>query len=104
MRGAATGLAVVLMLLSAFLLYAVSSETRRLELGVQSSERRLERLRSEIAVLKADRAFLARPSRLESAARRLGMRPATARQNIRIEEIPLRRAAATDATALGAGP
>ena len=103
MRGAVTGLAVVLMLVSAFVLYAVSSDTRRIELEVQADERQLERLGSEIAVLKADWAYLSRPSRLESAARQIGMRPATARQAVRIEELPLRQATAGDPPGPGAG-
>jgi cell division protein FtsL len=94
MRGAVTGLALVLMLVSAFVLYAVTSETRRLEIEVQSAERHRERLNSEIAVLKADWAYLSRPSRIEPAARQLGMGPATPRQSQRLEDLPVRRAAA----------
>jgi cell division protein FtsL len=98
-----TGLAVVLMLASAFLLYVVSFDTRRLELEVQANERLRERLAGEIAVLKADWAYLSRPSRLEAAARQIGMRPATALQSVRLEDLPLRRAASATTPALAAG-
>jgi cell division protein FtsL len=103
MRSAITGLAVVLTLVSAFVLYAVSSDTRRLELEVQADERLRERLAGEIAVLKADWAYLSRPSRLEPAARQIGMRPATALQSVRLEDLPPRRAASANAPALAAG-
>jgi cell division protein FtsL len=65
---------------SAFALYAINFDTRRLEAEVQSKERALERAESDIAVLEAERAFLARPERIESAARALGLAPASARQ------------------------
>jgi cell division protein FtsL len=102
MRGTVTGLAVLLMLVSAFVLYAATSETRRLEIEVQSAERQRERLNSEIAVLRADWAYLSRPSRIEPAARQLGMGPATARQSQRLEDLPVRRTAA-NLPAPGAG-
>lgn len=75
MQFAATTCACALTLASAYVLYAEGMETRRLEAQVQSSERQRDRLESEIAVLKADRAYLARPARIEPAARALGMRP-----------------------------
>jgi cell division protein FtsL len=71
----AIGLSFVLAIVSAFILYSTTLSTRRLELEVQAGEQRLEQLRSEIAVLKADRAFLARPTRIEPAALRLGLKP-----------------------------
>ena len=78
MRIAATTCACALTLASAYVLYAEGMETRRLEAHVQSAERQRERLESEIAVLKADRAWLARPARIEPAARALGLRPPVA--------------------------
>lgn len=75
----ATGLSFVVALVSAFVLYSTTFKTRRLELEVQAAEQRIERLRSEISVLKADRAYLARPTRIEAAAKKLGLRPATDR-------------------------
>ena len=87
MRMAATSGAVALTLVSAWVLYSESTATRRLEQQVQGAERQRERLEDEIAVLKAERAYLARPSRIEPAARALGMRPALERQYVRIDEL-----------------
>lgn len=70
-------LAVLVTIGSAFWLYGQSYETRRLEATVTSQERQLERLQHEIAVLEAERAFLARPARIEPMARMLGLQPAT---------------------------
>ena len=70
--------AIGLTIASAYFLYAESVDTRRLEARVQMSERLRERLENEIAVLKAERAYLSRPGRIEPAARALGMRPAAA--------------------------
>jgi cell division protein FtsL len=103
MRSAVTGLTVILTLASAFLLYVVSFDTRQLELEVQADELLRERLAGEIAVLKADWAYLSRPSRLEPAARQIGMRPATVQQSVRLEELPLRRATSANAPALATG-
>lgn len=73
MRLAANLVAVALMLASAYLLYAQVSATRRLENRVQTAERLRERTENDIAVLKAEREHLARPARIEPAARALGM-------------------------------
>ena len=64
-----------LALSSAFLLYGLSYDTRFVELRVQTAERIAERVRSEIAILRAERAYLARPERLEPLARARGLRP-----------------------------
>ncbi|MCB1520942.1 MAG: cell division protein FtsL [Hyphomicrobiaceae bacterium] len=64
---------VFLALSSAFLLYALSNETRQLEERVQAQERRLASARGDIAVLKADRAHLARPERIAPLARAIGL-------------------------------
>lgn len=71
----ATGLSFVLAILSAFVLYSTSVTTRRLEQEVQAAEHKLDRLKSDIAVLKADRAFLSRPTRIEPEALKLGLVP-----------------------------
>ncbi len=84
MRIAATGFALALTLASAFVLYSESTVTRRLETQVQGAERQRERLEGEIAALKAERAHLARPARIEPAARALGLRPASERQTLDI--------------------
>jgi hypothetical protein len=72
----------LLMLSSAFLalsgavfLYALNDETRALEARVQAQERKAGTLRSDIAVLKAERAHLARPERIDPAARAIGLEP-----------------------------
>jgi cell division protein FtsL len=67
--------AVFLALSSAFLLYALNNETRLLESEVQVQERTAAQLRSDIAVLKAERAHLARPERIAPIARDMGMVP-----------------------------
>ena len=66
---------VFLALSGAVLLYALNNETRALETRVQAQERHAKTLRSDIAVLKADRAHLARPERMEPAARAIGLQP-----------------------------
>lgn len=60
---------------SAFLLYSLDNETRRLEAHVLSQERAAEKAKSDIAVLKAERSHLARPERIDPLARQLGMIP-----------------------------
>ena len=75
-----SAIAVGLSLACAFLLYSVSYDARRLDLTVQSQERRIERLRSDIAVLKAELAFLSRPERIEPLARTMGFVPAAGGQ------------------------
>ena len=87
MRIAATSAAVALTIASAWTLYSESSSTRVLEQRIQAAERERERIIGDIAVLKAERAYLARPSRIEAAARALGMRPALERQYVRIGEV-----------------
>ena len=87
MRMAATSSAIILTLVSAWVLYSESTATRRLEQQVQGAERQRERLADEIAVLKAEQAYLARPSRIETAARALGMRPAAERHYVDIDAL-----------------
>ena len=62
-------------LASAFLLYALSYETRRLETVVHEKERLAEKAKADIAVLKAERSHLARPDRIDPIARRMGLAP-----------------------------
>lgn len=87
MRIPATFLASALTLASAYTLYSEGSATRRLEAQVQAKERHRERLESDIAVLKAERAFLARPSRIEPAARALGMRTPAAGEHVPLSAV-----------------
>lgn len=72
--------ALALALASAFLLYGTSYDTRLLEARVQAQERAVEQARRDISVLKAERAHLARPERIEPLARAQGLRPATQSQ------------------------
>ena len=60
-------------LASAFALYAIKYDTRRLEARVQAQERALEKSESDVTVLTAERAHLARPERLEPLARLIGL-------------------------------
>lgn len=72
--------AAFMALSSAFLLYALNYDTRIIEARLQAEERRLESLRSDVAVLKAERAHLARPERIAPLAAIQGLKPAEARQ------------------------
>jgi len=72
--------AAFLAISSAFLLYGLSYDTRLIEARVTSQERAADKARSDIAVLKAERAHLARPERIEPLARAQGLAPVTDRQ------------------------
>lgn len=72
--------AVFLALSSAFLLYGLNYDTRLMEARVNAQERDADRARSDIAILKAERAHLARPDRIEALARSQGLKPATEKQ------------------------
>lgn len=78
-RLAAVG-TVLLAVASAFVLYAVTYETRRLEHHVSAQVRTIEKTRLDIAVLRAERAYLARPDRIEQLARKIGLAPIEPRQ------------------------
>jgi cell division protein FtsL len=60
---------------SAFLLYSLNYETRRLEAHIQAQERAAQKAKSDIAVLKAERGHLSRPARIDSLARNQGLMP-----------------------------
>ena len=62
-------------LASAFLLYGLNYETRRLETQVHAKEQRAEKARSDIAILKAERSHLSRPDRIDPLARAQGLGP-----------------------------
>lgn len=72
--------AAFLAISSAFLLYGLSYDTRQLEARVGAQERLAEQARSDISVLKAERAHLARPDRIEPLARAQGLAPITDKQ------------------------
>lgn len=83
--------AVFLMLGSALALYAVKYDTLQLEGRVRAGERSHERLEAEIAALAAERAYLARPDRIQDIARRLGLKPIDEKQYTRADELPAGR-------------
>jgi cell division protein FtsL len=72
-------------------LYSITYDTRRLEATAQAQERALERAERDVNVLRAERAHLARPERLEPLARELGLAPIESRQYLRLA-VPLQRA------------
>jgi cell division protein FtsL len=88
-----TTTSVFLALASAFLLYGLNYDTRQFEARVQEEERAVAKARSDIAVLKAERAHLTRPERIEPLARAQGLAAATDQQFAR--DIPIVVGAAT---------
>lgn len=60
---------------TALFLYGLNYDTRRLEEQVQADEKKAERARNDIAVLKAERGHLSRPARIDPLARQLGLAP-----------------------------
>lgn len=91
--------ALMMTLASAFVLYSSNYDTRQLEVRVAEQERAIEKARGDIAVLKAERAHLARPERIEPLARALGLGPASERQLAATIDNALARAAAPDTAA-----
>jgi cell division protein FtsL len=89
--------ALMLTLASAFILYSSNYDTRQLEARVEAQERAIEKTRGDIAVLKAERAHLARPERIEPLARGLGLGPASEQQLAATPQAALERAVATGA-------
>lgn len=81
---------------SAFLLYGLNYDTRLMEARVREQERKADIARSDIAVLKADRAHLSRPDRIEPMARAQGLRPTAPSQFAQSD--------ATHSTGTGATP
>src|SRR6516165_7960780 len=70
---------------AAFALYAIKYDTRRLELRVKLQERALEKAEADVGVLEAERAYLARPERLEPLARLIGLAPIASSQYLRLD-------------------
>ncbi|MGE0767739.1 MAG: cell division protein FtsL [Hyphomicrobiaceae bacterium] len=56
-------------------LYALKHDTRRLEAELNATERAIETAEGDIAALKAERAWLGRPERIDELARRQGLEP-----------------------------
>lgn len=74
-----TATTMFMALASAFLLYGLNYDTRLIQTAVSAKERAAERARADIAVLKAERAHLARPDRIEPLARAIGLEPLSER-------------------------
>ncbi len=79
--------AAAAMLSSAFCLYAINYDTREFAESVQALERKLQKTRQDIAILKADRALAARPEVIGPAARALGLVPANEAQCILRDDV-----------------
>jgi len=56
-------------------LYSLKHDTARLEGDVHAVERAIEKAESDIAALKAERAWLGRPERIDELARSQGLAP-----------------------------
>jgi len=91
--------ALMMTLVSAFVLYSSNYDTRQLEERVADQERAIEKARGDIAVLKAERAHLGRPERIEPLARAMGLGPATEQQLAASAAEALARATAESAAA-----
>jgi cell division protein FtsL len=87
MRHWLLGISMLLALGSAFALYGIDYSTRSLETRVTGLERAASSAEAQINALKAERAHLSRPERIEPLARGLGMAPPTARQFVTIEQL-----------------
>lgn len=77
-------LAACFMLVSAFVLYSLNYDTRLIETQVRVLERSANASRSDIALLKAERAHLSRPERIEPLANELGLEPLRANQMLQL--------------------
>jgi cell division protein FtsL len=91
--------ALMMTLASAFVLYSSNYDTRQLEARVAEQERLIEKARSDISVLKAERAHLGRPDRIEPLARAMGLGPASEKQLVSTPDEALARTMSTSATA-----
>jgi cell division protein FtsL len=76
---------LVVALASAFAVYLLKYDMRRMEVRVQALERSLDKAQEDIALLKARHAHLARPERIEPLARALGLAPIRTHQYLRMQ-------------------
>ena len=90
MRRAATALSVLLAVVAAVALYAISYDTRRLAARVHMLERSAERGQAEISAAKAELSHLSRPERIEPLARAMGLHPPTPQQFVDEARLPRR--------------
>ncbi len=96
-------LALLLLGIVAFGLYQLSYEVQRLEDELVELNRALGQERETIGVLQAEWSYLSRPEYLQDKAQRLlDMKPASARQITRIEDLPWRQERAAPAQAVPA--
>ncbi|MEZ5857010.1 MAG: cell division protein FtsL [Hyphomicrobiaceae bacterium] len=75
-----TFVAGALAVAAASALYALKYDTARLESDVHKLERAIEKTENDIAVLRAERAYLGRPERIDALASRQGLAPVTPTQ------------------------
>ncbi len=75
---------------AAFMLYGVKDDARKLRSQLQDQERVIRQYENDIAILKAERAHLARPQRIDELARAQGLGPTRAAQYGSLRSIPLR--------------
>ena len=85
-------LALVAAVVSAVSLYAIGHRTRQLADTTADTARVIRDHEREIAVLRAERAFLLRPERIEPMAREIKMRPITGEQFTTTEALNRARA------------
>lgn len=73
---------------SAVGLYALKHDARRIEAEVQAAERAIDKAQSDIAALKAERAWLGRPERIDKLSREQGLGPVRPEQYDRLGSSP----------------
>lgn len=78
--------AVFLAISSACILYGLKYDARRIESRVHAQQRAVDKAESEIAALRAERAYLGRLERIELLARTHGLAPIRERQYQRVGE------------------
>ena len=91
MRSAITAIAICALALSAFALYAVSYDTNRLNAEVSALASKVAAANADIAVLRAERANLTRPARIDRLVKaNLNLHPLQPAQLGRIADLPWR--------------
>ena len=89
MRRALTALSVFALIASAIALYAIKYDTARLHADVANLSELVTARETEIAVMRADKANLLRPGRIESLAKKhTTLRPADPKQFGRVADLP----------------
>jgi hypothetical protein len=89
MRPSITALAVAALIISACALYAIKYDTGRIAAEVSDLSGRIAKREAEIAVMRAEKANLLRPARIDALVQaHLPLRPAAPRQIGRIADLP----------------